>query len=443
MKNENLKTLNYQLAKIIKDFTYENIPDKVIKHAKLCLLDLLGAIFAGKTAKVSQLTQKFAEQFWPGNISIIGSNGSKASILGASLANAFSANAVDIDDGYRPSKGHPGALIIPAALAIAEKENKSGKELLEAIILGYEIGSRAAEIWHNFYPIYHSSGSWGTITTAAVTAKLMNFNETQIYNSLGIAEWQAPMNPMMRCIDYPSMVKDGIGWGCPTGVSSALMAQLGFTGCPSLFGYSKYRYQIESIGKEYKILKLYFKPFSCCRWAQPGIIGTLKILKEYSIDYKKIKKIEVFTFKESARLLSRLPLNSEEAQYNIAFPIASAALFGKFNPNQLQEKYYTNTGIIDLMNIIEIKADERFDKIFPAVCSSEVVITLNSGKIISSGPVQAKGNWDCPLSDNEKMDKFKNLAIEKKTKSEINGIIETVFELEKISSLDKFYELLR
>jgi 2-methylcitrate dehydratase PrpD len=427
-------------SSIIKNFSYENVPDEVIMHAKYCILDLLGAIFAGKSAAVSKNAQKFAIEQLPGNLSIIGSNGGKTNIIGASLANAFAANAVDIDDGYRPSKGHPGALIIPAALSIAEKEQKTGKELLEAIILGYEIGTRAAEIWHDFYPVYHSSGSWGSVTAAVVTAKLLNYNEEEIYNSLGISEWQAPMNPMMRCIDYPSMCKDGIGWGCTAGVSSALMAQYGFTGCPSLFGYPKYKEKVDSIGIDYKILKLYFKPFSCCRWAQPGIIGALKILKTNSITYKDIKKIEVFTFKESARLLSTIPTNSEEAQYNISFPIASTILFGRFGPDQLQETHYNDSRIAELMNIIEIKSDVRFDKVFPEICSSEVVITLNTDQIIASGPIQAKGDWDNPLSKDEKINKFKNMAAYCKTEDEIENIIDEVLNLDKFINLEKFYK---
>ncbi|MCF7791734.1 MAG: MmgE/PrpD family protein [Victivallales bacterium] len=260
------------------------------------------------------------------------------------------------------------------------------------------------------YPVYHSSGTWGSITSAAVTAKLSGFSTEQVYNSLGIAEWQAPVNPMMRCIDTPSMCKDGIGWGCTAGVSPALMAREGFTGCPSLLGYQKYSKHIDSIGKYYNIMELYFKPYACCRWAQPGITGVLKILKNNKISPDKIEKIIIYTFRESAALNSTIPENSIEAQYNISFPVASTVLFGKFWPEQLMECNYSDQKLIKFIPKIVVKADKRFDKNFPQVCSSEVEIVLDSGKTTTSGIVEAKGGSNNPMTEAELLKKFRNLV---------------------------------
>jgi 2-methylcitrate dehydratase PrpD len=94
------------------------------------------------------------------------------------------------------------------------------------------------------------------------------------------------------------------------------------------------------------------------------------------------------------------------------------------------------------MKIIEIKNDERFDKVFPKICSSEVIITLNSGNIISSGPIQAKGDWDNPLSETEKIEKFKCLAAYCKKDKEIENIIEKILTLDKLAKLDNFYKLI-
>lgn len=437
-----LKKGNYKLSKKIKKFSYENIPNEVKAHSKVCLLDLLGAILGGSITKPSDYAKKFVKKVYPGEECTVIGKSTKSNVIGATFANAFSANAIDIDDGYRPVKGHPGALVIPAALAVAEWANKSGKELMESIILGYEIGTRAGIVWHDYYPVYHSSGAWGTIASAAVTAKLLNFDVEEIYNALGTAEWRAPMNPMMRCIDYPSMSKDGIGWGSPTGVESALMAKEGFTGCPSLFGYPKYNKYIESLGEEYNILKLYFKPFACCRWAQPGIIGTLKILGKNNLAPEDINKIKVYTFKESSRLSTDPPSNADEAQYNIAYPIAVTIVDGKVGPKQLVDEKLKNTIILGLMNKIEIISDSRFDKKFPQNCESEVEITDRKGNVYISGHVQAKGDWDNPLSKEEILNKFKWLAEYSKSEQQIERIIDMINNIEKLRSVKDLMKLL-
>lgn len=433
---------NYKVCQFIKEFDYNSIPPKVTRQVKLCIMDLLGAIYGGNKTTVAKYARKFAATYYPGNESSIIGQTKKSNCIGATFANCFQANAIDIDDGFRPIKGHPGALVIPAALAVAEWQKKSGKELLEAIVLGYEIGTRAGTIWHDHYPIYHSSGSWGAIATATVTSKLLDLSIEETFHALGIAEYQAPVNPMMRCIDYPSMVKDGIGWGAPTGVTSALMAAHGFTGIPSLFGFEKYLDYVNSLGLQYNILKLYFKPYSCCRWAQPTITATIKLVRDYNLFYKDIKKIKVYTYKESAALKKEPPKTTEEAQYNIAYPIAAAVIHGEVGQKQILEEYLNNRDTLEVMNKIEIIHDQRFDKKFPEIAESEVEIITRDNLSFKSGIVRAKGDWDNPLSETEIREKFKWLTIDSKDQTQIEEIIQMIDDLEHIKNIDTFVRLL-
>lgn len=433
---------NFEVCKFIKEFTYEEAPQEVKEQVKKCVLDLLGAILGGSQTEVAKLAREFAATFWSGEEASIIPGNETSNSIGATFANAFAANAIDIDDGFRPVKGHPGALVIPAALAVAQWQGKSGKELLEAIIVGYEVGTRAGIIWHDHYPVYHASGAWGSVATAAVTAKLLELEEEQIYHALGMAEYQAPINPMMRCIDAPAMVKDGIGWGSQVGVTSALMARKGMTGVPSLFGYEEYHDLIETLGEEYNILRLYFKPHACCRWAQPAISGALKLMRKHSLNTEDIQKVEVHTFEESARLWTDPPANSEEAQYNTSYPIAAAIYDGEVGPRQVLADKLDNSEILELMDKIELIADSRFDEDFPEVAKSEVKVTDYEGNTYSSGEVQAKGDWDNPLSDEEIKDKFFWLATQLKSKPQAENIFKVISELDNIDDLEELFSLL-
>ena len=208
---------NKIVSSFIRGLTWESLPPAVQQQAKLCSLDLLGAIIAGSLARGSKVLAGQALEHWPGDAATLLLFNARAALPGAVLANAFSANALDIDDGYRPIKGHPGAIVFPAVLAAAEKKGASGKEFLTALVVAYEVAIRAGIAWHDYHAEYHGSGSWGSLGAAAGVARILGLQEREIIHALGTAEYHAPIMPMMRCIDYPAMTKDGIAWGAMVG----------------------------------------------------------------------------------------------------------------------------------------------------------------------------------------------------------------------------------
>jgi 2-methylcitrate dehydratase PrpD len=129
-------------------------------------------------------------------------------------------------------------------------------------------------------------------------------------------------------------------------------------------------------------------------------------MKENRLTEEKITGVEVRTFKESAALSTDVPKSTEEAQYNIAYPLAAALISGAVGPRQVLEEYIDSEEVRDAMKKISIIHDRRFDADFPEKALSQVVITDETGREYSSGPLQARGDWDMPLSDNELKDKF-------------------------------------
>ncbi len=381
-------TLNF-----IMETKWANLPGEVRHQAKRCLLDTMGALIAGHQTPVADMMSSFALEQFNGDAATILVKGSKTSASGAALANGFANNALDIDDGYRPIKGHPGACILPVALAAGEMaQNITGEEFLAALVVGYEVAIRAGLIRHATYETYHSSGSWGAIGGTAAAGKILGLNRKKLCHALGAAEYHAPIAPMMKCIEIPGMGKDSIGWGCMVAMMSAIMADKGFTGIDPIFNDSPKEEWIKSLGRSYEIMNLFFKPYSACRWAQPGVDGALKIMAENSLDHDDIKQIKVFTFKESAALSTDYPHNTEEAQYNISFPIAAALLDGEVGPGQVLAPRLFEKDIHQMMDKIQIISEERFQEEFPAKAESEVEITTGTGNVFSSGVISAR--WD-------------------------------------------------
>ena len=415
------------------------VPSEAVQRARICLLDLTGACLAGAEAKGARILLDFAigQMNGAGEATVIRA-GRKLPCAAASLVNGFIANALDIDDGYRLVKGHPGAVVFPALLAAAEQAGATGKEFMEALIVGYEVAIRAGIILHAHYGFYHGSGAWGAVGAAAGVARLLGLSSAQTGHALGIAESYAPLIPEIRAVETPSMApKDGIAWGAMVGMSAAMLAGKGYTGIPSLLGDKERNHDVFTLGEEYRMMDLYFKPYPCCRWAHPAIDGLKKIMTEAGLTRERIAGIRIRSFSEAVKLCRMLPTTMEEAEYNVLYPVAVTALCGEFTPQHLREEYFRSPEVGALMAVMEIAACPEIQERFPRQCLAEVQITTRDGRTVSSGLMAAKGDSENPLTDEELRDKFRLLTRGIMDEGQIREILELVenFEERKISDL--------
>ena len=331
--------------------------------------------------------------------------------VGAALAKGFAATALDIDDGYRPVKGHPGAVVFPAVLAAAEEAKSSGVELLTALVVGYEVAMRAGRILHLLYDFYHGSGTWAPLGAAAGTARLLGCSAEQTWHTLGIAEFHAAMTPEMRSVEHPSMLKDGIGWGAMVGLASAQLAARGFTGFPALFDAGDVGpHFTESLGDEYLILDLYFKPYACCRWAQPAIEGALSAAHQISATAADVARVRVHTFEAATHLRSAAPRTTEEAQFSLPWPIACALIDGVVGPEQVTGESLTDPARLQLAARVEVVADTELEQVFPERALAWVEIETTEGRRARSEILAARGDAGARLRDRDLTKKFRDLT---------------------------------
>jgi len=415
------------------------VPPEVVQRARICLLDLTGACLAGAEAKGALILLDFAvsQMNGAGEATVIRAK-RKLPCAAAALVNGFIANALDIDDGYRLVKGHPGAAVFPALLAAAERTDATGKEFLEALIVGYEIAIRAGMILHNHYGFYHGSGSWGAVGAAAGVARLLRLSPQQTGHALGIAESYAPLIPEIRAVETPGMApKDGIAWGAMVGMSAALLAEKGYTGIPSLLGDGERNHDVFTLGEEYRMMDLYFKPYPCCRWAHPAIDCLRKIMTETGLTPEGIAGICIRSFSEAVKLCRMPPATLEEAEYNVLYPVAVAALCGEFTPRHLREECYGDPKVRDLMARMKIVACPEIQARFPRECLAEVEVATRDGGTLRSGLMAAKGDSENPLTEEELRDKFRLLARGIINEGQIREILVLAesFEERKISDL--------
>lgn len=409
--NSNQRVINFAL-----DTKWVDLPDAVQHQSKRALLDNLGVLVTGGMTPAAKIARAFVED----QMAATGLNanatvlftGKKVSAVGAALANGTAANGLDMDDGYNPAKGHPGAALLPVLLASAElAAGVSGRDFLAALVVGYELAMRAAVIRHATYATYHSTGSWGAIGGAAAGGKVLGLNPEQLGHAMGVAEYFAPIAPMMKGIDVVAMTKDSISWGAMVAMSSILLAAKGFTGVNPLFADGPGPGLTKGLGSDWLILDLYHKPYACCYWVQAPIAGVLALIKEHGLTPEQITRIRVHSFQEAVRLLCEAPRDTEEAQYNLTYGVACAVLRGKLGPSEVTPPAIFDPLTLAFMNKIEPLEDPEIQKDFPAKRQARVEITTADGRVLDSGIVDAPwGTSANRPTDQDLMEKFRAVA---------------------------------
>jgi len=433
------------ISHFIHQLSYPQLPNAVRSQAKVCLLDLLGVAVAGHKTRLSKIMESFVTDQYPGNVPLLFSD-KRASATGATLFGAMLIDSIDAHDGQVLTKGHVGVAILPALLALAEQEKLNGEEFLTALVVGYEIATRAGIALHATAADYHTSGAWNGIAVAAVASRILKLDQQQTLEALGTAEFYGPRSQMMRCIDHPTMVKDGSGWGALAGISAALLARSGFTGAPAVSLFGDDVTQIwEDLGSRWYIMDQYFKAYPVCRWAQPAVESVRQLRDQMPADLSQIESIEIHTFHEGTRLHVRQPDTTEQAQYSLPFSVASALIDDVVTAEAIAEN---ERGLHhplrqQLSHKVICHEVDRYNALFPAERWAHAVIRLQNGQCFESAPTIARGNPENPLSQQELEGKFLTLAagLEQSTATKI---IQQIMGIQAMNPADlkQFFSLL-
>ena len=398
----------------VHDLRYGDLPDTVRDFARRWLLDLIGVAAGGVRTDLSGIIRNHAaRQFGAGaRPALMLFDGRPVSPAGAALAGGMTIDALDGHDGHKLTKGHVGCGVFPALLALCQaEESDAGDDFLTALVIGYEIGTRAGISLHRTAADYHTSGAWIAVACAALGARILGLDAARTREAIGIAEYHGPRSQMMRCIDAPTMVKDGSGWGAMTGVSAAYLAADGFTGAPAITVEGAEVADLWSdLGSTWRILEQYFKPYPVCRWAQPPLRATLGLRDAHGIRSTQVERIEITTFHQSLRLATRRPKTTEEAQYSTSFPTAIAMVRGHVDPEDIASHNLTDPEVLRLSdNMVIVEADD-YNAAFPEKRIAHATLVLKDGRRLTSPPTEATGDPENPASTAQVQRKFQAYA---------------------------------
>ncbi|MEM6421817.1 MAG: MmgE/PrpD family protein, partial [Pseudomonadota bacterium] len=388
------------MVDFLHDLHWRDLSEDMRREARRLVLDLVGVAAGGSPTLLSRLIRDHAAgHFGAGGRSArMLFDGRAVSPVGAALAGGMTIDALDAHDGHKLTKGHVGCGVLPAVLALMEAEGQEDAEaFLTAVVLGYEIGSRAGIALHRTAADYHTSGAWIAVTTAALGARILGLDRERTREALGIAEYHGPRSQMMRCIDHPTMVKDGSGWGAAAGVSAAYLAADGFTGAPALIVEGADVADLwADLGQRWRLFEQYFKPSPVCRWAQPALQAVLELRRAHGLTAADVEQIEVTTFHQSVRLATRRPRTTEEAQYSTAFPVAAALVRGRVGVDEVTEPAFGDPEILRLADSMRFEEAPDYNAAFPAHRYAHVTLVLRDGRRLVSPRTEAHGDPEDP-----------------------------------------------
>lgn len=433
-------------SSFLHDLAWDDLPEAVQCHARRWLLDLAGVAAGGSRTRLSAIIRDHAARQF-------GAGGRGARMLmdaryvspaGAALAGGMTIDALDGHDGHKLTKGHVGCGVLPALMAICEAEAlQDDRAFLTALVIGYELGTRAGIALHRTAPDYHTSGAWVAVACAALGARLLGLDAGRTREAIGIAEYHGPRSQMMRCIDHPTMLKDGSGWGAMAGVSAAYLAADGFTGAPAITVEGADVADLwADLGQTWRILEQYWKPYPVCRWAQPAAQAVLDLRRAHGLTAADVERIEVTTFHQSVRLATRTPRTTEEAQYSTAFPAAVALVRGGIGPQDVTEAAFADPEIRRLAEGMTVTESDACNAAFPARRLAHVSLILKDGARLESGPTEAIGDPECPVPMDDIRAKFHAYAAPVLGKGRAAEIERSIYALGTGTGVRHFFDLM-
>lgn len=373
------------------------------------VLDTLAATTAGFALSTTDVVREYAEAHHAGtDATVLDGDGGRLAVQGATLVNATAANALDVDDGHRGVKGHPAAVVVPPALAVAQQLDATAGEFLAAVGVGYELAVRAGLAIHATDDLYTGTGSWGAVGAAAATARLRGADRETTAAALGTAEYHAPRTPIMRGVERPGMTKDGIGWGAYAGVAAADLAAAGFTASGTVFDEDEVTVT-DDLGERFQVTAGYLKPYPCCRWAQPGIDAVLAVREQSGVDPVDVATVRVHTFDAATHLETRHPESAEAAEYSYPYPVAAALANGRFTSAELGVDARSDPLVSALAERVQLHVDDDLEARFPAECLARVDLETADGQVFSSGVTRPRGATGRPLSPEDRREKASDL----------------------------------
>jgi 2-methylcitrate dehydratase PrpD len=417
-----------ELAAFVAGLRYESLPAAVQERTRFLILDLVGNMLRGRYEAESTpplLAAARALGLTGGSAAVFGDS-QRYTPAGAALINGAMAHSLDFDDTHAAGTLHPGAPVIPAALAAAEMTGADGKTVLAAIVAGYETTCRLALALpggDHYDRGYHPTATCGAFGAAAAAGRVFGFTPAQMEDAFGIALSQAA-GSLQFLANGAWTKRFQVGWSAMNGLAAATIAREGFRGAGEaiegkagfLRAYApnpKPERVLQDLGKAWELMQTAVKPYPSCRYGHASVDAALALRAELGLKVEEIESV-IMGLPNKGMLLvgaprdyKQNPQNIVDGQFSGPFVVACALARGHFGWDSyawLQDK-----DIRALMPKILPEEDADVQAEFPTFMSGKLTIKARGQSFVRHVKIP-KGEPDNFLTEAELRAKFHGLA---------------------------------
>lgn len=444
-----------RLAEFCAAVAIEEMPPAIVEKAKLCVLDYVANVYG--SLRLEEVASVVAY------VKAMGSEGPSTALAcrfsttpqNAAFVNGVLAESIEAQDGVRFGGNHPVSSVIPAALAVGELYECSGRDLIEAIVAGYETANRVAASVHPFLTLsgFLPTGACGTFGAAVAAGSMMDLDGKGMLNALGNAGYMTPVSMAEDLMAGCTVKIVQGGQAASAGVTAAGLASQGITGHPQALegsqlngGFTRITLNnvdpvisriTDNLGESYSIADVYFKPFTSCRHTHGAAQATLELMKENGFGAPDVESVKVYTyFVANVATGKGLPRDATfvSAQFSIPYVAAACLLDGEMGPAQLTARRIGAPDIAGLMGRVTVEAEDRLNAKYPDKTPSRVEILLKDGRRLDRQVDIPLGDPRVPLEAAEIAEKILRFAGDGDTQR-ANRIAEVVRHLESLESI--------
>ncbi|MDA7946996.1 MAG: MmgE/PrpD family protein [Hyphomicrobiaceae bacterium] len=448
-----------QLAEFVSGLRYEDVPAEVSERAKRLILDVTGIIIRARNDAESTPSLISAVErlgLAEGQCSVMGDERSYAPTA-AALINGALAHSLDFDDTHAEGSIHSSAPIVPAALAAAEMSDASGKELIAAVVAGYEVQIRlslALNPTAHYDQGFHPTATCGVFGAAAAAGKLLGLDADGIQSAFGIALSQAA-GSMEFLADGAWTKRSHVGQAAQNGLMCAVMAGEGFKGPAQAFeGRAGFLHAYSpksdpdkvsaALGETWETMRLAVKPYPSCRYSHAAIDGIVDLVKEHGISAEDVEEVEIGLPETGWKIIGgpgdkTNPKSIVDGQFSMPFCAAVALREGGLAWDDYR-KHLDDETTRALTARVKSVVDPQAEAEFPANMSGVARIRTRSGSF-ERFVVVPKGEPDNFLEDAEFRSKFDGLCEPYLGKDAADRLADSLLSLEQANSVSAIMAL--
>lgn len=437
-------TATNTLASHVASLATDEVPADVRRFAARVLLDTVGVLLgASQSRAVTTAAKAFAGGEQSAEATVIG-HGRKVLAERAAFINGTGGHSIELDDSHGPSRTHAAAVLVPAALAAAElRGGVSGRELLNAIIVGYDVESRVSRamgVQNQFDRGFHPTSVCGTIGASAVASRLLGLDADATSVALGLGASQS--SGVLTFEDDPTHLAKSFQTGIATrnGLVAGMLAAAGFEGARDALGgrYNvlvpfggpdpSYDELTAELGSRFDITLTSIKRHACCGQTHAVIDALLAILDEHELKPDEIERIDTEIAHKAVPIIDNNPLWTHNIQYVVAVTVFERQIWLE----HFEDDWTTRPDVAALAKRVTVGGADDIQAAFPAAKGGRVTVTTRDGRQLVEHQPRPVGHPKAPLSDADLARKFRALA---------EGVIGAERASELLALLDRIDEL--